>query len=272
MDILGIKVTPDTVPFSFFQYLMIYIPVVAIGAFVAIRGFIVKHKDTTIIMGKDGSRHKVSKSKTLDFMLIMEALKTQQDIGRIDNLIFEKQKKHAKETIDSLKDNLKALFDSEIVVKDEKLKERPEEIMLNRDHHYFALLADKVCLIAFQHIIQDFEENGLASKAAPESYSNERALSVVSECFDQIKRYFLGIDAITIIEFEALLEAVRYSFSNKIMSTYMNAIELSKKGQEKKQRMRNYMSAKLAEINGISEAQVKTMFTEITSEDINLDL
>lgn len=272
-DLISLGLAPQTVPFSFGQYtvlfLIIAIPLLVLAGYATIRGIVIKRKDTTIVIAKDGSKKKISKTKTFDMVLLMEVMKMKDDLHKVESIAFEKQKKYAREVVDTIKDKIIVEFANLLRAHNDNINRFADALITNHNYNYFILLMEKASMVMLSIVMKDFEENGLASKKNQDTYVYHRSLNVVNEGYEKMRRfYILGIDEVPIEVFEKCFDDIRHDLINLVAEVYKNAIEVSKGAFKKKQSIRDYITTTLSQINELPEAQINTFFTDITSDDI----
>lgn len=267
---MGIEALLQTLTFS--QILTLFsivaLPLLAIIAYIAIRGFSVTRHNTRIQIGNDGKTVKVSRSQMYNVVLLLETLKTKDDISSIDSIVFKRQKRQAKELTMSIRDSLLTLFRA-VLCNQCSFNEvdSHESVLSHRDYLYFSLLADKIHTRMLHVILEDFEANGLATKAHPEKYATDRSNIVLEEMQSITNSLFLGIKDVPKVYFDEALSNKLQPFQYRIKELYMRAIQTSKQGQKKKQSLENYLFEKVGQMEGISEDQFKKLFSQVQSDD-----
>lgn len=265
-DILG--------AFSFGQLvallLLIIVPTIGVIVYLSLNGLSLKRHNTTIQLGQ-GKTVKVSRGQMYNVVLLLEALKTKDDITRIDTIIFKRQRRKAKELAVSLRDSLLEAFRDALMTVCDFSDDQYEGVLSNRDYLYFSLLSDKIQSRMLYVIVGDFESNGLATKANPDYYAHSRSEVVIEELRNILNAMFLGISEEPRDSFMKTFEVSCGSYKNRIQQLYREAVEISQQGQEKKVELESYLFEKVGEMEGISKDQFKKLFNRIESDDF-LDL
>ena len=254
-------------PLTFFQLLivlgLVLGAVIGLVIFLSKRGFSFSKRGTTVVFGENGEEIRIDKDQAYNLVVFLDALNTKDDITKIKNLVFDRQKKFCKEKIicfrDDLLNNFKTVllkeFDSEI------------EVITHRDFLYFSLLGEKAYYQAMSLILDDFEENGLANKGDIDKYAYDRSSSVISSIESLFNSLYSGITSVDKSAFDEMWSRMNDDFYKELVLIYKTAIRISKKGAEKKNEYKRHLYEKVREIEGISESQFMRMFDSIQSED-----
>lgn len=254
-------------PLTFGQLLIILgivlVAIAGLAVFLTKKGFSFSKKGTTVVFGENGEEIKIDKDQAYNLVVFLDALNTKDDISRIDNLVFDRQKKFCKEKIICFRDDLLNNF------KNILLKEFGSEIEVisHRDFLYFSLLGEKAYYQAMSLILDDFEENGLANKGDIDKYAYDRSSAVILSLESLFNSLYSGIAAISKIAFDEMWRDMRDDFYKELVLIYKTAIKISKKGAEKKDEYKQHLYEKVREIEGISESQFMRMFDSVQSED-----
>lgn len=259
----------NIVPALTFVELLIVIGVIAVLVvgilfFLSKKGFSIKRKDTTFIIGEHGERIEVDKNKAHNLMMFLDVLNIKDNINKISFLVLERQKKFAKEKITEFKDRIVQIF-KELMI---KRIGSEVDVISSTDFLYFTLLMEKVYYLSMTKVMNDIEENGLANKQDYERYASERTDVILSSIDTLVNSMYSGISSKMP---KALYDRIRSQLDQYMRTTfkeiYRMALKVSKKGQEKKEEYKSYLFEKVKLIEGISETQFMTMFSSVKSED-----
>lgn len=244
----------------------ILVPVIGIIVYMAIKGFSITRANTTIQVG-DGKKVKVSKNEIYNVVLLLDALKTKDDISGISAITLKRQKRLARDVATSFRDNMLQFFRLLLVDCCNFDADNFENILSDRDYLYFSLLVENVYTHILRVILDDFEANGLAMKANPSDYARVRAGVVIGDIQNRINTLWFGIEEIKKEDFDDAVKNFLEDFESAVRSLYMDAIGISKKGQRKKIELENYLFEKVGEMEGISSDQFRKLFDKIDAND-----
>ena len=258
----------NTVPLTYPQLLILFGIaaglILIIVFFILQKGILFSRKGSTIVIGDDGKKIKVSKEQAYNFVLFLDALNTKDDINHIDHVVFERQRKVCKEKCQSL---FTSLLEKFRILMMKRLTINVHDLLSHRDYLFFSLLSDKLYSVAVAHIMGDIEENGLSNKRDPNKYSLERSDNCISHLESIMNSLFVGITSISKQDYDNEWNKLRHIFHKEFVSIYQSAIQFAIKGSEKKKELQSHLFSKIKEIEGISEAQFHKMFSPVSGEE-----
>lgn len=257
MDFLSVETL------TFGQLLILVLIGVALISFFAIRGFIVKKRGTTLIVGRGGRKVRVSKTESFNVVLLLEALKAKDDIHDIERYVFRYQKRYTRETLPQIQAIQLEQFAKLL------REENPGTLNIyeNRDYLYYVLLLEKMYTALFADILDSMEQNGLASKDNPNEFAEEKASRLIRNNLPIIDSMYLGIITISKQKHDHALQEILPEMRKKLKELFIYAINIAKQGKEKKEQLESYLFNKIGAVEGISKEQFDTLFSGINSED-----
>lgn len=257
-----------TEPLTFLQLISVILIIIAgisgILAFLSKKGFTLKRKDSSVIFGGN----KKEELKTNKMSILIEACTTKDDINKIDNIVYNRQRKLCKEKVSYL---ISFSLEKFRELAQKKLELSFPQIISNLDYLYFYLLMNKIQTLTMNILMNDFEENGLHNKQHENTYAYDRAKNCLNTLEDEIDYLYAGVENVDKEDFENLWTTeIKPEFEKVIIDIYNKAVEISVKGFDRKIELKKHLHEKINEIEIMSTAQFEKMFNKNGTDNFNI--
>lgn len=245
-----------------------------LGRFAIKQGISFKRKGTTYLIGANGEKVEVKQEEVLNSLIIVEALKIKDSIQEVDDIVFRYQKRYARENLPTAQ-QLQLIEFQKLLTQVYKVDDdfREEFVVTHRDYLYYSLLVEKMYGNIFADIMDSFEKNGLASIQAPLQFARTKANLFLDDALQQvINSLYMGIESVAKADHDKMISSIRHDLADVIVDIFNRAIQASIKGQKKKSDLKNQIISKIGEMDGISEEQLRTLFSNVVAEDFLSDI
>ena len=223
----------------------------------------------TVTIDSSGKKIKVSKRDSLNAMLLFEALKIKDDIHRVEELAHAMIKKRVKEKLPNIQRVHLDMFKKLICPECDSSMLSPGAVSMlsNHDFLYYSLLLEKAYSSSFSTIMNAIEENGLNKKENIHNYVTQKAEALFRESKHTVDSLYAGILNVDKSEHDIELLRIKPELVNIYASIFQDAITITKREYEKKEKLKTTLFEKIRSIDGMSHYQLENLFTEIDSDN-----
>jgi hypothetical protein len=242
------------------------VPLIGVAIFAIVRGVSFKNFSVNVPKGTT-----TGDDNSTDVLLLLEALKIKDDLAVVNRIVLQRQKRRAREAINTARDIQLHKFREVVYKGDLDTEDEQNEffILTDSDYLFYALMLEQMYTKIFAAMMDAFEENGLAAIENPHEYADRRAATLLWQVGVNgvINAFYPGISRLPRSEHDKMFKEIEPKLLKTLRDVHIYAISVAQSGQRKKTDLKTFLFDKVDQMQGISRDQIKSFFSDVMPED-----